>query len=220
MLVVCFAAPLEGDRLLRSLGGARGRVGALEVVLLETGVGPVNAAHALTWQLARERADAVVACGVGGAYAKTLDLLDVACAETETYADLGADTPDGFLDMRQLGFPVVAGEPPLFNQLPLSLFPCSRRVAFATRSTCTGRDDAAREIVSRTGALVESMEGAAIVHVCLRLSVPVGEIRAVSNRVGNRDRAAWRLREAADAAQVALLRWIEDVSASARPFAS
>lgn len=214
MLVVCFAADVEGDRLVRRLGGTRGRVGRQEIVLLRTGVGPVNAAHALTLQLARERADAVVACGVGGAYANTLNLLDVACAETEIYADLGAETPDGFLDMSQLGFPVVEGEPPLFNQLPLSLFPSPRRVPFATCTTCTGTDTKGREIAARTGAAIESMEGAALVHVCLRLGVPVGELRAVSNVVGNRDRAAWRLREAAGAAQDALLGWIEEVSSS------
>jgi futalosine hydrolase len=210
VLVICFATPVEGERLVRVLGGARGRVSGREVVLLRTGVGPVNAAHALTLLLARERARAVVACGVGGAYPGTLGVLDVACAETETYADLGATSAAGFLDMEKLGFPVIERDPPLFNRLPLSIFPAGRRAGFATRTTCTGTDAEAREIAARTGAALESMEGAAIVHVCLRLGVPVGEIRAVSNAVGNRDRAAWRVREAAAAAQEALLRWIEE----------
>jgi len=176
---------------------------------VRTGVGPVNAAHALTLLLAQERAEAVVCCGVGGAYPGALDMLDVACAETETYADLGADSPDGFLDMARLGFPVIEREPPLFNRLPLSVFPVARRLGFATRATCTGTDAAAREIGARTGAAVESMEGAAVAHVCLRLGVPVGEVRAVSNMVGDRDRGAWRVREAAAAAQDAVLKWIE-----------
>jgi futalosine hydrolase len=209
VLLVCFATPVEGERLVRGLGGARGRVGGREVALLRTGVGPVNAAHAVTLFLARERAEAVVCCGVGGAYPGTLDLLDVACAETETYADLGADSPEGFLDMAKLNFPVIEREPPLFNRLPLGVFPISRRLDFATRTTCTGTDAAAREIAARTGAAIESMEGAAVVHACLRMGVPVGEVRAISNIVGNRDRAVWRVREAAAAAQDAVLQWIE-----------
>jgi futalosine hydrolase len=214
VLVVCFATPLEGERLVERMGGARGR----GVALLRTGVGPVNAAHALTVQLARERARAVVLCGVGGAYPGAgLDLLDVVCAETETYADLGAESQDGFLDMERLGFPVIEREPPLFNRLPLSLFPAERRRSFATRTTCTGTDAAAREIAARTGAAVESMEGAAIVHVCLRMGVPVGEVRAVSNVVGARDRASWRVQEAALAAQDAVLRWIESLPPGAPP---
>jgi len=209
VLLVCFATPAEGDRLVARLGGARGRVNGREVALLRTGVGPVNAAHSVTLFLARERAEAVICCGIGGAYPGALDLLDVACAETETYADLGADSPDGFLDMARLGFPVIEREPPLFNRLPLGVFPIPRRLGFATRTTCTGTDAAAREIAARTGAAVESMEGAAVVHACLRMNVPVGEVRAVSNTVGDRDRGLWRVREAAAKAQDAVLAWIE-----------
>jgi hypothetical protein len=36
----------------------------------------------------------------------------------------------------------------------------------------------------------------------------VGEIRGISNLVGNRDRSAWRVKEAALAAQEGLLTWI------------
>jgi len=210
VLLVCYASPIEGERLVRALEGARGQIAGEEVVLLRTGVGPVNAAHALTAHLARERPRVVVACGVGGAYpGGGLEPLDVACAESETYADLGSESPEGFLDMERLGLPVIDRQPPLFNRLPLSVFPVARRVPFATRTTCTGTDAVAREMAARTGAAVESMEGAAVVHVCLRAGVPVGEVRGVSNRVGDRDRAAWRVRDAAEAAQEALLGWIE-----------
>ena len=75
MLLVCFATPVEGERLVRGLGGARGTLAGREVALLRTGVGPVNAAHALTLFLARERVRAVVSCGVGGAYPGALEML-------------------------------------------------------------------------------------------------------------------------------------------------
>ena len=168
MLLICFATPVEGERLVRGLGGARGTLAGKEVALLRTGVGPVNAAHAVTLFLARERVRAVVGGGIGGAYPGALDMLEVACAETETYADLGADSPQGFLDMERLGFAVIEREPPLFNRLPLSVYPLARRAHFATRTTCTGMDAAAREIALRTGAAVESMEGAAVVHAAPR----------------------------------------------------
>lgn len=197
-LVVCVATELEGE-LLRGF-----------VPLLRTGVGPVNAAHALTRFLVEEGAGAVVCCGVGGAYPGSgLAVGDVICAESECYADLGAESPEGFLDMEALGFPLVEGDPPLFGRLPLDLFPAPRRAAFVTRSTCTGTLESARAIEARTGGAVESMEGAAIVQVARRMGVPVGELRGISNLAGDRDRDAWRLREAAEAAQRALLEWIE-----------
>ena len=59
----------------------------------------------------------------------------------------------------------------------------------------------------RAGA-VESMEGAAIAHVAALHDIPVGEVRAISNIVGDRDTRAWRIQEAAIAAQEGLLAWV------------
>lgn len=202
-LVVCFATPLEGEGLPRAVGGR-------SLALLRTGVGPVNAAYALTRFLAEHPARAVVACGVGGAYPGSgLEPGDVVCAESETYGDLGAESPAGFLDMEALGFPVIEGDPPLFNRLPLDLFPAPRRAPFVTCATCTGTDERAAALAARTGGAVESMEGAAVVHVARLAGVPVGEVRGISNAVGDRDRGRWRLHEAAAAARAALVAWIE-----------
>jgi futalosine hydrolase len=151
-----------------------------------------------------------VACGIGGAYRGSgLEVGDVVCAESETYGDLGAESDEGFLDMQKLGFPVIESKPPLFNRLPLDLFPTKRRVPFVTCSTCTGNDAKAAALAARTGGAVESMEGAAIVHVARLMGVKVGEVRGISNNVGDRNRARWRVRESAAAARAALVEWIE-----------
>jgi len=197
-IICCVSTELEGARL-RAEG----------VPVLVTGVGPVNAACALAIYMSTQGALRVVVCGVGGAYPGSgLAVGDVVCAESEQYGDLGADSPDGFLDMQALGIPVLEGDPPLYNRLPVELFPIERRAAFVTVNTCTGSDEAARAIVARTGGAVESMEGAAFAHVARHFGVPVAEVRGISNLVGDRDRGAWRIAEAADAAQEALLPWL------------
>jgi len=174
-----------------------------------TGVGAVNATYALTRFLTRENVEMVVVCGIGGAYPGSgLAIGDVVCAESECYGDLGADSAEGFLDMRALGFPVVGGSAPIYNDLPLGIFPSERRARFVTVNTCTGSDRTAAVIAARTGGAVENMEGAAIAHVGVLAGVRVGEIRGISNLVGNRDKSAWRVKEAAEAAQLALLHWI------------
>lgn len=174
-----------------------------------TGVGAVNAAYALTRFLDREPAEAVIVCGIAGAYpASGLPIGSVVCAESECYGDLGADSPDGFLDMQALGFPVIGGANPIYNLLPLRIFPAPLRARFVTMNTCTGTDSDARAIEARTGGAVESMEGAAIAHVAALAGIPAGEIRGISNLVGNRDRSAWRVKEAAQAAQQALIAWL------------
>lgn len=201
-IVICYSTRLEGDGLPRTIAGE-------DLRLVETGVGPVNAAFALTRELTARTARAVIVCGVGGAYPRS-DLRpgDVVCATTETYGDLGADSPAGFLDMQALGFPVIASNPPLFNTIPLDLFPVAAMVPFVTCATCTGTDAKADAIQRRTGGAVESMEGAALVHVARLMGVKIGEVRGISNAVGARDRGNWRLDDAAAAARRAVVDWI------------
>ena len=203
-LLLCVATEFEGALLRERLKGSHP-----SVAVIRTGVGPVNAAHAVTVFLATTGAHAIVCCGVGGAYPGSgLQIGEVVCAECENYGDLGAASPWGFLDMKELGFPVVETPLLLFNQLPMQLFPVNRRVPFVTMSTCTGTDAAARAIEARTGGFVESMEGAAIAHVANIHGIPVGEVRGISNIVTNRDPKTWRLNEAAVVAQEAVLSWI------------
>jgi len=174
-----------------------------------TGVGPVNAAHAVTVAIVERPPDAVIVCGVGGAYPSSgLQIGDVVSAAIEIYGDLGAQSPSGFLDMKALGFPVVTASTPFFNELPMEVFPTTSRTRFVTVSTCTGTEATAHEIESRTRGSVENMEGAAVAHVSRLHGVPVGEVRGISNIVTNRDVKSWKLKEAAAAAQTALLEWI------------
>ena len=197
-LIVCVATEVEGA-LLRP-----------HVRVLCTGVGAVNAACALTRFLEREGAKQVIVCGIGGAYAEAnLAVGTAVWASSECYGDLGVLTPGGFLDMRAMGFPLIAGAEPVYNTLPLGIVPPSAAVPFVTVNTCTGEDAAAESMAKRTGGCVENMEGAAIAHVARLYGIPCGEVRGISNRAGNRDRAAWRVKEAAAAAQEALLRFLE-----------
>jgi futalosine hydrolase len=202
-LLICVATEFEASILRNHVGELPG------VRLVVTGVGPVNAAHSATVAILEERPDTIVVCGVGGAYPSSgLRVGDVASAEVEVYGDLGAQSPSGFIDMKALGFPVVAAPSLLFNELPMQIFPTASRTRFVTVSTCTGTEAAARGIESRTHGAVESMEGAAVAHVSLLHGIPVGEVRGISNIVTNRDTKSWNLKEAAGAAQTALLAWI------------
>ena len=202
-ILLCVATELEGRLLREQLSTSA------STSVLQTGVGAVNAAHAVTLFLATTGAQQIVVCGVGGAYpASGLHVGDVVCAERECYGDVGAMSPSGFLDMKALGFPVVDGAPPLYNELPMQIFPVRQRAPFVTVSCCTGTDEQARSIEARTRGSVENMEGAAIAHVAHLHGVPVGEVRGVSNLVTTRDTKAWRLHDAAAAAQEAVLAWI------------
>ena len=203
MVLVPVATSFECTLLRERLAGRR------DVTVIETGVGPVNAAHAVTMAITQHKPSEIMICGVGGAYPQSgLQIGDVVCAEMECYGDLGASSPTGFLDMKTLGFAVVAGAAPIYNDLPMQILPLERRAKFVTVSTCTGTEAAARAIEQRTGGAVENMEGAAIAHVAHLMGVGVGEVRGISNMVTNRDKSSWKLKDASTAAQEAVLAWI------------
>jgi futalosine hydrolase len=203
-LLICVATELEAGMLAERLHAWP------DVSMIVTGIGSVNAAHAVTCELLRQRPEAIVVCGVGGAYPGAgLQLGDVVSAEAEIYGDLGASSPAGFLDMRAVGFPLTRGEPHLYNEFPLLVFPVERRARFVTVNTCSGIEAEAKELAARTGGSVENMEGAAVAHVAYLHGVPAGEVRGISNIVTDRDTGAWRLTNAARAAQEALAAWID-----------
>ena len=73
----------------------------------------------------------------------------------------------------------------------------------ATVSTCSGMPAASMAMARRTGAQVETMEGAAVAIACQHLAVPLVQLRCVSNYTG--DPKSWQLEMAAGRVQEAVL---------------
>ncbi len=64
-------------------------------------------------------------------------------------------------------------------------------------STVTGSAERSAELLARhPRALAEAMEGFGVAEAAAPHGTPVLEIRAVSNPIGPRDRAAWRIGDA------------------------
>ncbi|MCH2161150.1 MAG: futalosine hydrolase [Phycisphaerales bacterium] len=188
-----------------------------ELPIVVSGVGRVNAAVATTLALGRGRFDAVVSVGVAGALpGQGLQVGDLVIADQVIYVEEGLLTPEGFQDLASMGFPpasffegnAVGCEPALLDSLG-EIFPDARVGGIATVATCSGTDAGAEMVLERTGAVAEAMEGAAVAHAAGLLGVGGGEIRAISNQAGDRDRQGWDL----DAA-IACLDRVADTLAS------
>ena len=160
-----------------------------------TGVGQVNMAHALTLAIEKQRPEGIVVIGIGGAYPESgLAIGDVVSAESETFGDLGVETPDGFLELTRF----------LQKTFHQTMFFTRRRAKFVTVSTCTGTDELSAKIQARTQGEVENMEGAAAAQIAARYGIPMGEIRGISNFTGNRNFPSWRIEDAAAATVAAV----------------
>ncbi len=67
---------------------------------------------------------------------------------------------------------------------------------FITVSSITGSYEKAAALSQAFSPVMESMEGAAAAHVAALYQIPMVEIRAVSNRVGERDKTRWDIQTA------------------------
>ncbi|MCK8679239.1 futalosine hydrolase [Streptomyces lichenis] len=198
------ARPLPGGRtVLRHVraGGAPEAQGLVDVVA--GGVGPAAAAVGAACALAAEPVpyDLVVSAGIGGGFPAHVPLGGLVVADALTAADLGAETPDGYLTVDELGFGRTVHLPPpgLPERLTRALGPAAPALIapVLTVSTVTGTAARAAELAARhPRAAAEAMEGFGVAEAAAAYGVPVAEIRAVSNAVGPRDRAAWRIGEA------------------------
>ena len=197
MLLLTCATSAEADALRQGLAAAG--LDPRRTPVTVTGIGRGATAFAYARAL-MQRPTGVVQVGIGGAYpAAGLAVGAVAVATQDTYADLGADDDGRLLSVADLGLHLLPGFPgQTFPADPaLSAMFAGVQGPFLTVETATGSAANAARLVDRWGpALVESMEGAAGAHACALDGVPFAQVRAISNLVGPRDRAAWAVREA------------------------
>lgn len=170
--------------------------------IIVSGIGRTNAAAATTEAIIKDGPfDYVISAGLAGSLpgpgllpGAGLEIGDIVVASVCVYVEEGLHTPDGFQDMDALGFSLGGFEgnavpvDPTMLVVPDALY---RTGPIATVATCSGTDEAAREVVRRTGAIAEAMEGAAVVHAAHRLGIPAGELRAISNTTGDRNNQRW-----------------------------
>lgn len=194
----------------------------------ELGVGKVAATASLYALLlgmeTRQPVRAVLLCGIAGAYPqrfrRTPPVVQpgtICVVGSDALADEGVALPDGFLDA---GAPVFGSGQRLLDTGP---FPANPRITAdaaarlaapivrgATVSTCTGNDALSAALHERTGADVETMEGAAVAYVCRRREVPLLHVRAISNWTGERARGEWNVGAAVAALRQAMSRLFAD----------
>ncbi len=210
-VLVATAVPVERDAVAEAFPGPVRETELPGAVLRRTGggpdvlaagVGPALAAASTATALTAAALDGrpyglVVSAGIAGGFAPHAPLGSLVVADEITAADLGAETADGFLPVTDLGFGTVTHRPPETLVRAAATASGARTGTVLTVSTVTGtaaRADALRARHPR--ALAEAMEGFGVAEAAAAHCVPVLEVRAVSNPVGPRDRAAWRIGDA------------------------
>ncbi|MFI0963935.1 futalosine hydrolase [Streptomyces sp. NPDC021080] len=194
------AASSGTAREIRLPGATLHRTGGLD--LLAAGVGPALAAASVSAALTRAALNGtpyglVVCAGIAGGFQPGAPVGSLVVADDIVAADLGAEAPEGFLPVTELGFGTVSHRPPESLVREVAAVTGGSVGTVLTVSTVTGSAARADELRTRhPRALAEAMEGFGVAEAAGAHGVPVLEIRAVSNPVGPRDRAAWRIGDA------------------------
>lgn len=208
--------------LLKEAAGKKvhkGKLAGLDVLLMNTGIGKVNASHSCTVVIENYPVDKIINIGVGGAYSGSdLAVGDVVIATKEIFGDDGVITSQGWKDMEEINIPVLQkGRRKYFNEFPLStpsqaFFKDQGNTAariksgpFITVGSASGTQKRARDLESKFNGICENMEGAAIAQVCAIYGIPMIEVRGISNMVGIRDKRRWKLKEASENCQKVVL---------------
>ncbi|TQK45371.1 futalosine hydrolase [Streptomyces sp. SLBN-118] len=200
-VLVVTAVAAEAGSVTEGLTG----IGTSPVVdVVTAGAGPAAAAATAATALALGSYDLVVSAGIGGGFQPHAPVGSVVVADAIIAADLGADTPDGFLPVDELGFGRSVHRPPPELSARVAKALDAVYAPVLTVSTVTGTAARAAELSGRhPRAAAEAMEGFGVAEAAAAHSVPVLEIRAISNPVGPRDRAAWRIGQALDSLRYA-----------------
>ncbi|MDR0729510.1 MAG: futalosine hydrolase [Prevotellaceae bacterium] len=169
------------------------------ITLAVTGIGMAATAYHTAKRLWGESFDLAVNTGIAGSFSARFPTGSVVCPVKEYFGDSGVQTSAGFsslFDEQLLGantFPFVDGA--LYHRMPAAIgsagglpFPPATGV---TLQMATGVQSRIDELQERFHPDIETMEGAAFFYVCLSEGVPFVALRAISNRVEVRNKAAW-----------------------------
>lgn len=204
-VLIMTAVTVERDAVLRGLHNNS------RFDVLAAGVGSVAAAVSTVKALAAAEYGLVISIGIGGGFSGKADVGSLVVATTIVVADLGAQTANGFRSVDELGFGFgctqLQIDPNLVERIAGALLSAKLPVCTGpvlTVSTVTGTAERSLELTTRIpDAMAEAMEGYGVGCAAFDRKVPVLEIRAISNMVGPRDRATWRVPEALNVLEAA-----------------
>ncbi len=171
-----------------------------------SGPGVFNTVHGLTVYLEQTRPRLILDTGIAGAFASScIGIGDIGIAAREQYihTGVGCNTQDPSC----LPFDLIENQPltrrgiycvdpglfDIYHGLLTREYPAvtAAQGNFVTVSSITASPEHAKKIHKQFSCVMESMEGAAALHVAALYDVPIIEIRAASNFVGERDKAKW-----------------------------
>ena len=181
---------------------------------LVCGVGIPSTVYHLTKKLSEEKYDLIIQAGIGGSFSKKIKSGEVVAVEQDVFADIGAEENKKFKTVFELGFgnenefPFKNGY--LINTSEILQLVNLKKVNAVTINKINDRKKQSKLLKKMFNAEIESMEGAAFHFVCLQHNIPFLQLRSISNKVGERDKTKWKIKDAVENLNIELIKLIDE----------
>ncbi|KAA0257334.1 hypothetical protein FHQ18_09820 [Deferribacter autotrophicus] len=162
-----------------------------DITIVVTGIGKVNVSISATHYFCNHHdVEEAYLIGIAGAYRESgLNVGDVVTVENDFFVDEGL-IEDNYLKMlNEIGFAICEDNKTVFKTVD-----GLKHVDANTVSLLSSTDQLAKLYKNKTGASIESMEGAAFGLVCAKYNINSYQIRSISNYCGNRKHQEWNIK--------------------------
>jgi futalosine hydrolase len=157
--------------------------------------------------------DLIIQMCFAGSYFKAEPLGKVMVVASESIADLGVREKGSFKDLFETGLQKENEAPfkkrkltnPTIRTLNLLK---TNTAAAVTINEITTSPKRIKEIIAAHKPVLESMEGAALHYVGSLTKTPFIQIRAISNYVGERNKAKWKIKESIEQLEAYVLTYL------------
>ena len=183
---------------------------------LITGIGIPSTVYHLTKKLLHEKYNLVIQAGIAGSFTKKIKAGEVVAVEQDVFGDIGVEENKSFKSLFQLGFgdkdefPFENGM--LINTSEIFKKTSLKKVKAVTVNKIQDRKKQVKQLKKIFNAEIESMEGAAFHFVCLQQHIPFLQIRSISNKVGERDKTKWNIKEAVENLNTELIKLVDSIN--------
>ncbi len=180
----------------------------------QSGVGMLASSVALTKLVMEEKPDLIIQAGIAGSFDPTLALGSLVVIKDETLGDMGVEEEGKWKDLFDLKLEKSSYPPFEKRKLPNPWLPQYNllnlpEVNAITINTISTDKERMLQLMKKYAPVTESMEGAALHYICRQNNVRFIQIRAISNYVGERNKAHWKIKESITALNHALITYVD-----------
>lgn len=182
----------------------------------QSGIGMLAASFSLTKLILEEKPDLVLQVGIAGCFSSQFDLGTVLTVKEEIIGDLGVEEGGKWKDLFDMKLEKSSYHPFEKRKLPnqwldkYNLLDLPAVTGITVNEISTNPDRIV-ELNKKYHPAIESMEGAALHYVARETNTAFLQIRAISNMVGERNKANWKMGDAIGHLNDTILQYLDQL---------